>query len=445
MKISIKRLTLVLLGCVLGTAFARAAEPVVPPGAPAFGQSVAEPSRFVAPAEFEPQEYIWLSWLEQGWLGGAPFSGVTLGVMRAITPHVRVRLMYSAFTSEDASMFREPFIRSPAEAEGILRKRLMSEGIELSRVDLFYYPQPVGAIQDPGPYFLRSPDGHLALADYGFDHPDPRMEAMDREIAARLGLPTVRSSIASEGGARQVNGRGTLLLVESVELARNPDKSRDEIEREHRRVHGATNVIWLKRGPADEEWGKLPDGRWGIGTGGHVDVFARFADARTILLAQVGEDEKDLNPILRETYERMEENYRILSAATDESGRPFRIVRVPVPDTMIAKTTYDALSREERWWFEGAQPGDAIEFYLPGGYLNFIIANGVVVTARFWREGMPASQHAKDRQARQALEQAFPGRQIVQIDAMPLIHEGGGLHCYSRNQPFASPTKRSDE
>jgi agmatine deiminase len=408
---------------------------------PALAQPVTPPRHFVAPGEFEPQEYIWLSWVEQGWLGGAPFSGVTLDVMRAITPHVRVRLMYSAFTAKDASMFREPFILSPAEAEDMLRKRLEREGIDLARVDLFYYPLPVGAIQDPGPYFLRSTDGHLALADYGFDHPDPRMEAIDREIAARLGLPTVRSPIASEGGARQVNGRGTLLLVESVELARNPGKTRDEIEREHRRVHGATNVIWLKQGPADEEWGLLRDGRWGIGTGGHVDVFARFADARTILLAQVGEHEKDSSPILRETYDRMEENYRILLAATDESGRPFRILRVPVPDTMTATTSYDALSTEERWWFEGAKPGDVIEYYLPGGYLNFIIANGVIVTASFWREGMPESQRAKDRQARKVLEHAFPGREIVQIDAMPLLHEGGGLHCYSRNQPFASPTR----
>jgi agmatine deiminase len=411
---------------------------------PVFGQLATPDRHYVAPGEFEPQEYIWLSWVEQAWLGGAPFTDVTLDVMRTITPHVRVRLMYSAFTSDDASMFREPFMHSAAAAEDILRKRLQREGVDLSRVELFYYPLPVGAIQDPGPYFLRSADDHLALADYGFDHPDPRMEAIDREIAARLALPTVRSPIASEGGARQVNGRGTLLLVEAVELARNPDKSRDEIEREHRRVHGATNVIWLKQGPADEEWGKLPDGRWGIGTGGHVDVFARFADARTILLAQVGEDEKNSSPILRETHDRMEENYRILSAATDERGRPFRILRVPVPDTMTATTTYDALSTEERWWFDGAKPGDAIEYYLPGGYLNFIIANGVVVTARFWREGMPLSQLAKDRQALKVLEQAFPDRQVAQIDVMPLLHEGGGLHCYSRNQPFAAPAKRAD-
>ena len=311
--------------------------------------------------------------------------------------------------------------------------------MDLARVELFYHPQPFGAIQDPGPFFLRAPDGRLALADYGFDHPDPRTEAMDREIAARLGLPTVRSSLVSEGGGRQSNGQGTLLLVEAVELARNPGLTRGEIEAEHRRVHGATHVVWLRRGPADEEWGRLPDGRWGIGTGGHVDVFARFADARTVLLAQVGEDERDASPVLRETHERMEENARILAAATDEAGRPFRIVRVPVPDPMTATAAYDTLSAEERSWFEGAGPGDRIEFYLPGGYLNFIVANGVVVTARFWREGMPASQRDKDRRARQALEQAFPGREVVQVDALPLLYDGAGLHCHSRNQPVAGP------
>ena len=403
---------------------------------PAFAQATAS-SSYSAPGEFEPQEYIWLSWIEQGWLGGAPFSDVALDVMRAVTPHVRVRLMFSAFTSQDTS-YRGPYALTPEQAERRLRERLEREGVDLSRVDLFYYPQPYGAIQDPGPFFLRSPEGRLALADFGFDHPDPRTESIDREIAARLKLPTVRSSIVSEGGGRQANGRGTLLLVESVELARNPKLTRDEIEAEHRRVHGTPNVIWLKRGPADEDWGRLPDGRWGIGTGGHVDVFARFADARTILLAEVSEAERDSHPILRATYERMEENFRILSAARDEEGRPFRIIRVPVPDPMTATRSYDSMSPAERSWFEGAKAGDTIEFYLPAGYLNFIIANGVVVTGRFWKEGMAASQRDKDERAREVLEQAFPGRQIVQVDALPLVYDGAGLHCHARNQPFAS-------
>lgn len=390
----------------------------------------------VAPGEFEPQEYIWLSWRDEGFLGTAPFADVAADVMKVITPYVKVRLMYSDEQPPYTSKQRLP----RAEAEQVVRAKLTAKGIDLSRVELFFHPQPYGAIQDPGPFFLRTKAGGLALADYGFDHPDPRTEAMDRVIAASLGVPTIRSELVSEGGGRQSNGRGTLLLVEAVERARNPKLTLAQVEAEHARVHGSPNVIWLDKGPADEEWGRLKDGRWGIGTGGHVDVFARFADASTILLAQVSEAQRRKYPIMAETHRRMEKNYAILRAAKDQDGKPFRILRVPMPDPMTATVNYDTISPYERMFFDGAKPGERIVYYLPAGYLNFIIANGVVVTARLWEEGRPLKLRKTDELAKRALERAFPGRKIAQVGVTPLIHDGGGLHCHSRNQPFASAT-----
>lgn len=429
MGIKKPRLAMALLATLVALVGCRAGvEPVPPPA-------------YVAPSEFEPQEYIWLSWVERGWLGGPSLAEASLAALRVIAPHARIRLLFSTLVADDVSFF-PPHRRSPAEAEERLRTRLREEGIDLSRVELIFHPQPLGAIQDPGPYFLRDPNGGLAIADYRYDHPVPAVEAVDRDLAARLGLPTVASPIVSEGGGRQVNGRGTLLLVESVELARNPGMSRADIEREHRRVLGVTNVIWLKQGPADEEWGRLPDGRWGLGTGGHVDVFARFADERTVLLAEVSEAQRAAHPIAAETHRRMEENHRILAAARDQDGQPFRILRVPIPDPLTASVAYDALSPEEKSWFDGASPGERIEFYLPRGYLNFIIANGVVVTARYWREGLPESLRNTDQQAAKILSEAFPNRSIVQVDALAMNYEGGGLHCYSRNQPYAGPVAR---
>ena len=390
--------------------------------------------RDVAPGEFEPQEYIWLSWRDEGFLGTAPFADVAADVMKVITPYVKVRLMFSNEQPPYASKRRLP----RAEAEQVVRAKLKAKGIDLSRVELFFHAQPYGAIQDPGPFFLRTKVGGLALADYRYDHPDPRTEAMDRVIAASLGLPTVSSKLVSEGGARQSNGRGTLLLVKAVERARNPKLTLAQIEAEHARVHGAPNVIWLDKGPADEEWGRLKDGRWGIGTGGHVDVFARFADASTVLLAQVSEAQRRAYPIMAETHRRMENNYAILRAAKDQNGKPFRILRVPMPDPMTASVNYDSISPYERLFFDGAAPGERITYYLPAGYLNFIIANGVVVTARLWEQGRPLKLRETDEQAKRALERAFPGRKIAQVGVTPLIHDGGGLHCHSRNQPFAS-------
>lgn len=396
--------------------------------------------KIVAPGEFEPQEYIWLSWRDEGFLGSAPFADVAADVMKVITPYVKIRLMFS----DEQPPYTERRRLPREEAEQLVRGKLKAKGIDLSRVELFFHPQPYGAVQDPGPFFLRTEKAGLALADYGFDHPDPRTEAMDRMIATKLGLPTISSKLVSEGGARQLNGRGTLLLVKSVELARNPTLSLAQIEAEHRRVHGASNVIWLEKGPADEEWGRLQDGRWGIGTGGHVDVFARFADASTILLAEVSQAQRDRYPIMAETYRRMEKNYAILRAAKDQDGKPFRILRVPMPDPMTASADYDSMSPYDRLFFDGAKPGERIEYYLPAGYLNFIIANGVVVNARLWEEGRPVKLRETDRLARQALERAFPGRKIVEVGVTPLIHDGGGLHCHSRNQPFALATAGHD-
>ncbi len=396
---------------------------------------------YVAPAEFEPQEYIWLTWVERGWLGGPSLAEASLEALRVITPHARVRVLFSALAADDSSFF-PPHRRSPAAAEERLRTRLRQEGIDLSRVELIFHPQPIGAIQDPGPYFLRASGGGLAIADYRYDHPEPAIEALDRDLATRLGLPTVSSPIVSEGGGRQVNGRGTLVLAESVELARNPGRSRGDIEREHRQVLGVTHIVWLKQGPADEEWGRLPTVAGGSELVGHVDVFARFADERTILLAQVDEAQRAAHPISAETHRRMEENHRILASARDQDGRPFRILRVPMPDPITTRVAYDALAPVEQSWFVGASPGEHLEVYLPRGYLNFIIANGVVVTARYWRAGLPESLRHTDRQAAEILAAAFPNRRIVQVDALALNYEGGGLHCYSRNQPYADAAAR---
>lgn len=394
------------------------------------------PSVAGAPGEFEAQDYIWLPWIERGFLGAAPLSSVVLEVIRAISPAARIRLLHSGQLPRAAGVPEpEPLDRSEAQAR--LRDLLAAAAVDLARVELLFHPLPYGAIQDAGPFFLRGRGGGLAVADYRLNHPDPRAEAMDRDLAAQLGLPTVRSALVSEGGARQSNGRGTLLLARPVELARNPGWSLAAIEREHLRVHGARKVIWLEQGPAEDHWGKLGDGRWGIGSGGHVDVFARFADPSTVLLAKVSDEQRERFPVLAQTHDRMEPNWAILRSATDQDGRALRILPMPVPDPLVASLRFDALAPHERAWFPDSKPGETIEYYLPASYLNFLVANGVVATARLHRPGRSDRYRDSDEQARAALQRAFPGRKIVPIAVEPLLHGGGGLHCHSRNQPAA--------
>ncbi len=99
------------------------------------------------------------------------------------------------------------------------------------------------------------------------------------------------------------------------------------------------------------------------------------------------------------------------------------------------KVEYKSLSKDEQSWFENVTT-DTIEYYLASGYMNFVIANKIVVSAKFWKEGFPEELKRKDEEAKLILEKAFPDRKIVQIDCMPLHHEGAGLHCYSKNEPL---------
>lgn len=378
---------------------------------------------YTVPSEFEEQEYIWLTWVESGFLGGEPFKVTAINAMKEITPYVKVRLFYGPQMGYDSAQLKTRIYES-----------LIANNIDTSRITLFYNDMYYGAIQDPGPVFLRNTEGRFAIADFNFLHPDNRTASIDKNVAAHFNLPVISSTMISEGGAWQTNGRGTMLLVESVELDRNKSMTKKQIEEEYKRVLGVTKFIWLKKGAKEEEWGKLDNGKYGIGTSGHVDEFCRFVNDSTVLLAAVAPADTIGNEISKETYRRMEENYKILLQSTDQDGKPLDIIRLPAGPLMSKKVAYKNLSKDEQSWFDQVTT-DSVEFYLATGYMNFIIANQVVVAGKCWKEGLPGEFQERDKLAKSILEKAFPGRKIVQIDCMPLHHDGGGLHCHSRNQP----------
>ena len=81
-----------------------------------------------------------------------------------------------------------------------------------------------------------------------------------------------------EGGSIDVNGAGTLMTTEECLLspvqARNPHRSRAEIEDALREYLGVDRVIWLKNGIAGDD------------THGHIDDLARFVAPDTVVIAQ---------------------------------------------------------------------------------------------------------------------------------------------------------------
>ena len=166
--------------------------------------------KYNLPAEFDEQEYIWLSWQETGWLNGEPLYIPILEAIKHIHPYSKVKIVYSAHLNYNKE-----------QLQSRIYDVLINSSIDTSRVELFYNEIPIGAIQDPGPVFLQNAKGEMAVVDFQYQQGFPLSGNLDKNAAEQMNLPIVPSTLISEGGAWQTNGQGTMLLVESIELDRN--------------------------------------------------------------------------------------------------------------------------------------------------------------------------------------------------------------------------------
>jgi len=383
---------------------------------------------FVLPAEFDPQQAVWMS--ARPTENGRPVLDIVIQMLRVLTPHVRIRLMV-------------PKEQIKPEVQARLRQANIDEK------QITYWTTaatPTRWYRDVGAIFLKNNRGELKAVDFNFNcygecgtgsEEAKKKEGVDREIAALAGVPVIKTPLVSEGGDREVNGQGTMMSIEGTEMKRNPGMSRDQIEHELLRVLGQKKMIWLKRGIAEDDdamEGPLYSNIYPIGCG-HIDEMARFVAPDTIALAEVTPEERDSDPILRMTYERLEENYRILQAATDQGGHKFKIVRMPIADPIYHEFTVQS-GLEGGWdYFRGTKPGQKIRILISASYMNFFISNGVVLEASYWQPGRPESTRRKDEQSAAILKRLFPDREVAQIHAENLNYGGGGMHCATQQEP----------
>ena len=60
-----------------------------------------------------------------------------------------------------------------------------------------------------------------------------------------------------------------------------------------------------------------------------------------------------------------------------------------------------------------------------------------VLMQKYYREGISSEKtREKDEKAKQILQECFPDREIIPIDAFALNVLGGGIHCLTRNVPL---------
>jgi agmatine deiminase len=226
---------------------------------------------------------------------------------------------------------------------------------------------------------------------------------------------------------------------------KNDTISRAGFEKEFKRTLGVTNVVWLGEGLAEDEgWGNVYERKYiTSGTRGHVDEFARFVNDSTIFLAWVDEKEVDNNTINKLNHARMSENYLRLLHARDQDGKPFKIVKVPLPDLFCRPQVFnDKTIRIPalRTFFKkkGFAEGDSINVLGAGSYLNFLITNDKVIIPSYVAGGSSAE---KEERVRKIFAAQFPRKKLVFIDASYVNLGGGGIHCMTRQVPAKKPDR----
>lgn len=400
------------------------------------------------PGEHEPVQSIWMAY---------PNFNFKQGHAIIETQANMINTMFKF--NPDSSQFFVDYLVHNESVLAVAKQQLSSEfGVNVSRMRFHMVPYVNIWLRDMGPIFLKDEQKQeLSIVDFGFNvwsylkPTDPESlveEAVDRLIAQELDLPVRRSSLISEGGDREFNGRGTLFMSKVVQLQRNIDQgfdTLDQIAEEMKRVLNVNHIVWFDAGLPDDElsyYGKIPGTNLytALATGGHLDEFIRFVDESTVLLIEVPEDEKDSDPLARITYDNMKKNLDILQRATDQDGKPFNIVRVPaVPSIEVEMDSNDFVFNELAAM--DMRDGSTIDISRPvtvvsaASYLNFIIANKVVLIPKYYKEGRSLLHKEKDEQALKIFQTVFPGRTIAQIDTDSINFGGGGMHCITQQMP----------
>ena len=196
--------------------------------------------------------------------------------------------------------------------------------------------------------------------------------------------------IILEGGSIDVNGKGLLLTTKQCLLSkvqqRNKGLKKGDYNQIFKKYFGAIKVIWLNKGILGDD------------THGHIDDIARFIDKNKIFLA-IENNKKDKNFI------NLKENLNIIKKFKKENKEKFQIIHIPMPSPKFI---------------------DGIR--LPASYLNFYIANKVVL--------VPCFNDPKDKIVFKIFKKHFKNRKIIPIDSSILVWGFGTIHCLTQQEPL---------
>ncbi|WP_309713486.1 agmatine deiminase family protein [Armatimonas sp.] len=209
-------------------------------------------------------------------------------------------------------------------------------------------------------------------------------------ITQQASASLLTTTLVLEGGCIEVDGTGTAIITESCVLNdnRNPSISKADFEAKLKPLLGLEKIIWL------------PGIKGKDITDGHTDFYARFARPG-VVLAGYDSDNASYDHAVTKSH------LDILRSATDAQGRVLEVIALQAP-TKYRKT------------FESKS--------FAAGYIGFYVCNGAVIAQEF-------GDTEADATTKDALQRAYPGRIIEQLNVDGIAAGGGSIHCSTQQEP----------
>jgi len=253
-------------------------------------------------------------------------------------------------------------------------------------------------VRDYGPWWIIEPENSLAIIDLVYNRPRPLDDTYPESAAGYFGINYYGLGLIEAGGNMLLDGQGAVIVSNVIfdgSQGFDPTLTQDQLEQYFLDYFGVHKVIVTPH--------LINDGT------GHIDMFVKLINDSTII---VGEYENQ-SAGYPGNYDICNQVASQLANETNGAGRPFNIIRMPMPSYNNG-ITYT--------------------------YINSLIVNNKVLVPIY---GI-STEFANDDSVLALYETIMPGVEAVGFDCNQIIPANGAIHCIAMKVPALPETIACD-